>query len=398
MSEAAVTPPGDAPVITGATPGSFARSVLAERHPALIRQVRDAFPYPPEQRRALDALLEEITGGPNSSRITALPPGAHAYERWERWGTGYVGRSWFDVPFLWAESYFYRRLLEAVGYFAAGPWQGIDPFGPFKRAELRGAAVAAELAVLDEVAGLPPEAQDAAVLHGALWGNRADLGFRISAGDESGAAGTLVVDDSAPLWRHLAAGPGGAVYVVADNAGRELVADLILIDHLLHTGRAAGVVLHVKPYPYFVSDATTADVVDCLRRIAEARGRAGEAGARLWRAMSGGRLDVRAHPFSCAPLPYADMPADLRADLGRATLTLVKGDLNYRRLVGDRHWPATTPFPELTSTFPGAPLAALRTLKSDVVTGLAPRTLAALDATATPWRTTGTHAVIQMRP
>lgn len=113
--------------------------------------------------------------------------------------------------------------------------------------------------------------------------------------------------------------------------------------------------------------------------------------------MTDGRLTVRAHPFSCAPLPYADMPDDLRAEFASATLTVVKGDLNYRRLVGDRMWPPTTPFDEVTAYFPG-PVAALRTLKSDVITGLDTATEAALVAAeGQRWRTGGTHALIQVR-
>jgi hypothetical protein len=383
-------------VITSDEPGSFAWNVLAKRHPALIQQVRDAVPYPPEQQRALDALLEEISGG---GVIGPLPSAAHDHGRWAAWGAQeYVGRrSWFEAPFLWAESYFYRRLLEALRYFEPGPWRAIDPFAPFKRAELRDTAVEEELAALDSVAELPPEAQDRVMLSGALWGNRADLGFRISSTDPSDMGRHLITDDGDLLWRHLADSAPATLYLLADNAGRELIPDLILIDHLLHTGRADQAVLHVKPYPYFVSDATTADVVDCVRRIAEAPGRAGAIGARLFGALAGGRLTVRAHHFSCAPLPYADMPDDLRADLARATVTISKGDLNYRRLVGDRRRPGTTPFADPTSYFP-SPLLALRTLKSDVAVGLEPAALADLEATGEAWRTSGTHAVIQFRP
>ena len=42
-----------------------------------------------------------------------------------------------------------------------------------------------------------------------------------------------------------------------------------------------------------------------------------------------------------------------------------------------------------------ATVAVLRTLKSDVITGLSPATVAELDATGQPWRTDGNHAVIQ---
>ncbi|MFE6485621.1 damage-control phosphatase ARMT1 family protein [Streptomyces sp. NPDC057757] len=378
-------------VILSDVPGSFPWSVLAERHPALIRKVRDAFPYGPERRRALDALLENCAEGV----IEPLGAGAADRERWEVWGREYFGRSWFEVPFLWSESYFYRQLLEAVGYFADGPWKGVDPFRPFKLAELDTPEAAEELAALDELAHRPVEEQEQALLHGSLWGNRADLGFRLAGtGGESSGVSQLVSDESELLWSLFA---GGTVCVVADNAGRELIPDLLLIDHLLRHGRAGRAVLHVKPYPYYVSDATTADVVDALRHLVAAKGAAHESGHRLWSAMTEGRLTLRAHPFSCAPLPYADMPRDLREEFAGADVTILKGDLNYRRLIGDRHRPATTPFAATTEYFPG-PVAALRTLKSDVTVGLDARTEAALDAAEEHrWRTSGTHALIQAR-
>ncbi|MGK5496561.1 damage-control phosphatase ARMT1 family protein [Streptomyces sp. URMC 125] len=382
-----------APVILSNEPGSFAWGVLAKRHPALIQQVRDAFPYGRRQHEALDTLLEETTGGV----IEPLALSAHDRGQWSAWGREHFGRSWFDAPFLWAESYFYRRLLGAVEYFGTGPWQGVDPFAPFKQAELRGAAVDEELRALDALADAPASERATALLHASLWGNRADLGFRVTQGEPGpgDATGGLVADDSAVLWRLLPAGAGSTVAVVADNAGRELVPDLVLIDHLLVHRHAERVVLHVKPYPYHVSDVMTADVVDCLRRLAEAPGEAGRIGGRLWEAMAAGHLEVRTHPF-CAPLPYAEMPVDLREEFAAVRLTILKGDLNYRRLVGDRTWDATAPFADLTAYFPGA-VAALRTLKSDVIVGLERKTLDALEGSGADWRTSGTHALIQVR-
>jgi hypothetical protein len=385
-----------APLLLGDQPGSFPHSVLAERHPAIIRQVREAFPYEPWQHRALDELLANCTKG----EIEPLPADAHDRDLWETWGLReYAGRSWFDVPWLWSESWFYRRLLQAVGYFGPGPWQGIDPFRPSKLAELDSPETDEELAALDDLAGRTAGEQAQALLHGSLWGNRADLGFRLSAegARAADAAPGLVADDSESLWALLGGSGTGTLCLVADNAGRELVPDLLLIAHLLAHGRIGRAVLHVKPYPYYVSDATTADVVDALRRLTGAGGAAAEYGQRLWSALADGSLTLRAHPFSCAPLPYEEMPADLRADFASATLTVVKGDLNYRRLVGDRLWAPTTPFPDVTAYFPG-PVAALRTLKSDVITGLDARTEAELVAAEDQrWRTSGTHALIQVR-
>ncbi len=384
-----------APVILADEPGTFPHGVLAERHPAIIRQVREAFPYEPARHRALDALLAECTGG----TVEPLPADSHDRERWRAWGMdGYAGRSWFEVPWLWSESFFYRRLLDAVGYFAPGPWQGVDPFRPSKLAELDSPATDEELAALDDLADRPEDEQAAALLHGSLWGNRADLGFRLSAegAERSAAVPALVADDSERLWPLLDAS-SATLCLVADNAGRELVPDLLLIAHLLAHGRIGRAVLHLKPYPYYVSDATTADLVDAVRRLTGAEGVAAEYGRGLWAALGDGRLSLRTHPFSCSPLPYADMPDDLRADFAAATVTVVKGDLNYRRLVGDRYWPPTTPFADVTRYFPG-PVAALRTLKSDVITGLSAGTEAALTAAeGQRWRTAGTHALVQVR-
>ncbi|MEY7978214.1 damage-control phosphatase ARMT1 family protein [Streptomyces pilosus] len=385
-----------APVIVADEPGTFPHGVLAERHPAIVRQVREAFPYGPARHRALDALLAECAEGV----VAPLPADAHDRERWRAWGMDtYAGRSWFDVPWLWSESFFYRRLLDAVGYFGPGPWQGVDPFRPSKRAELDSPATDEELAALDDLAGRPEDEQARALLHGSLWGNRADLGFRLSAegAGRSAAVSALVADDSERLWPLLGASSAATLCLVADNAGRELVPDLLLIAHLLAHGRIGRAVLHLKPYPYYVSDATTADLVDAVRRLTGAGGAAAAYGRDLWAALGDGRLALRTHPFSCAPLPYADMPDDLRADFAAATVTVVKGDLNYRRLVGDRYWPPTTPFADLTRYFPG-PVAALRTLKSDVITGLDAGTEAALTAAeGQRWRTAGTHALIQVR-
>ncbi|MER6693188.1 damage-control phosphatase ARMT1 family protein [Streptomyces minutiscleroticus] len=380
-----------APVVVG-TPGSFARSVLDERHPALLERVRRATPYPPELRAALDGLLEEVTEGVIEP-LDGTEPGAGP---WLAWGGGHYGRPWSEVPFLWAESFFYRKLLAALRYFRPGPWQGVDPFAPMKAAELAGGGVDSEFAALDRLPGDPPE-RDRALLHAALWGNRADLGFRLSAGGTGpGERATgLVADDSARLWAVLEASAPGTVCLVADNAGPELLPDLVLADHLLATGRAAAVVLHLKAYPYYVSDAVTADVLACLARTAAASGRAAETGERLRRALADGRLELRAHPFSCAPFGYDRMPGDLAADFASATLTIMKGDLNYRRLVGDRHWPAETPFAEATAYFPG-PVAALRTLKSDVVTGLEAPAAERLEASEPGWRTSGRHALVQV--
>lgn len=350
-------------------------------------------PYPPAIQGSLDQLLVTIGG-----TIPPLPTGSQNLATWQEWAAPYLGRAWIDVPFLWAESYFYRLLLEATGYFGSGPWAGIDPFAPQKNAELNTPDLARDLRDLDRLVAAPDQASLSAALAASLWGNRADLGFRMSDPRAQGKdqVDDLVADDSAQLWSLLDASAPGRVHLIADNAGRELVADLVLIDRLLATERAAMVALHLKPCPCYVSDATTADLLQVLRHLETAGDTASGVAARLTAAIGDGRLQVHAHSFWCSPLTFHELPNDLATELAEATVVIIKGDLNYRRLVGDAHWTPTTSFQNLTSYFP-APLAALRTLKSDVAVGVDPDRLTRLETSAPGWRTDGTHAVIHVR-
>ena len=376
-------------LITAADPAAFAHSVFHLRHPKVIAQVKAGLPYGPERLAALDAFLDETL----HAALAPLPEDdAGDRAQWDRWGAPYFGQDlrWTDAPFLWAESYFHRRLLSATGYFA-GPWRGVDPFWPMKSASLTGAGLAAELAGLGSTASAAPAERDAAALHASLWGNRADLGFQLVAG--APVVPEVLVDDGPAIWAHLEARPG-RVNLVADNAAEELVYDLLLIDHLLASGRASGVALYLKPRPYYVSDATSQDFAAAVHLLGTVPGPASEAAARLRAHCAQGRLTISAPEFFCAPLEFDALPKDLLDALATAVLTIFKGDLNYRRLVGDRLWPEDTPFRALTSYLPG-PVAALRTYKSEVSVGMDPDTAGRLDAAEPGWRFGGRHAVIQ---
>lgn len=382
-----------APPILSGVPGSFAWGVFHERHPKLIQQVLDAQPYGPSEQAAIQRLLVESTTGV----LEPLDENTADREQWLRWGESLYGRPWGEAPFLWAESFFYRKLLQATGYFRPGAWHGIDPFAPVKNAELTSPAVSDELAALHDLPDLSTDKKREVLLASALWGNQADLGFQLTASTDNSRSSSLLVDDSPLLWSTLAESNNPTVCVVADNVGRELLPDLVLVDHLLTSGLASEIVLYVKPYPYYVSDATMSDVLATVQFLrASHEEEASKIGLRLWQAMNTNRLAIRTHSFFCAPLPFHDMPADLSAEFASATMALLKGDLNYRRLVGDQQWPDTSPFNEITDYFP-SPVAVLRTLKSDVIVGLTPQQVADLDSTGQQWRANGKRAIIQVR-
>lgn len=390
-----VDPAALPPLLMTSEPGTFAHHTLRDRVPGILRETIALNDFPPVIRRALDELHTELTAG----AIRGLAEEAADRPFWDAATAPHVGRGWLDVPWYWAEAFFYRRVLEATRYFQPGAWQGCDPFAARKQQEW--APEAAPRAVSQLLAGLPDdvEARFERLLHASLWGNRTDLSYTIAAHLGATAApgrerSNLLVDDSAAVWRHLRSNAGGRVALLADNTGTELLMDVALIDFLLCAGLAGEVHLHLKPQPFYVSDAMIQDLAQGVDALALAGGAAAKLARRVDGHIVAGELILKTHWFNTSSLFYCQMPDDLAADLARMDLALVKGDANYRRLVGDAHWPPATPFAGATAYFP-APVAALRTLKSELAVGLAPGQAERLAREDPAWLVNGQRGVIQ---
>ena len=115
---------------------------------------------------------------------------------------------------------------------------------------------------------------------------------------------------------------------------------------------------------------------------------------RLREHLSLGRLHLCQNFFWTSPLSMWEMPSELRQELCEAALVISKGDANYRRLVGDRHWSFDTPLSGVWSYMPAA-LLALRVSKSEVMIGLRPGQAQTMDQRHPQWLTNGKWGVIQ---
>jgi uncharacterized protein with ATP-grasp and redox domains len=385
------------PLLMTSEAGSFAHDTLRVRVPAILREAIDLNDFPAGIRDDLETFHAELVQGSIRDLHEDTPDRAF----WIEACAPYIGHTWLDVPWYWAEAFFYRRILEATRYFQPGPWQGYDPFAPKKRTEwLPGAAPAKAGAFLRDPPADPLTRFERA-LHASLWGNRADLSYAVAAhlGGVTAPhqeAANLLEDDAPLLWRHLADHRSANVAIVTDNAGTELLMDLTLADVLLDEGLAAGVCLHVKPQPFYVSDVMARDVIDALDALPTGGPAAQALAGRLWGYLRAGRLQLMDHWAYAASLFFFQLPDELLDRLGAMDLVLVKGDANYRRLVGDVHWAPVTPFEQAVSYFP-APVAALRTFKSEVVLGLQPGDAERLDVEDLAWRVNGRRGVIQAR-
>jgi uncharacterized protein with ATP-grasp and redox domains len=384
------------PILTSEA-GSFAHNTLKVRVPAILRETIEQTSFPSDVRAALQELHAELVGG----TIRGLREDAPDVAFWNEVSAPHLGRTWLDVPWYWAEAYFYRRVLETTGYFRPGIGRGRDPYQPKKRTEWMPEAAPRTVDAL--LAGLPDDETDCfeQLLHASLWGNRSDLSYMVAAhlgGTVNAYAEqeNLLVDDTAEVWRFLACRRAARFVIIADNAGTELLTDLALADFLLEIGMADEITLHLKPQPFFVSDAMPQDLLAGLFAMAAGGKYAAALAGRLVVLLHKERLKLAAHWTSATSLFYFQLPDDLVAELAAADLVFVKGDANYRRLVGDAHWPPTTPFAQAVGYFP-APMVALRTLKSEIITGLAPGQAERLGLEDPAWLVNGRRGVIQAR-
>jgi len=417
------------PAVLDPTKG-FAKYTLTKRLPAVIeRVIHEQAVSGEEEKAALRMLESEIPEAQltRPTEVKAEDGQCHASDaacfnkEWARW-TDARGGSWTGaLPLISTEMYLYRRLLDCTGYFKAGSTSLGDPYEGQKADSLKSAlsSKAFQEAVAEHIECLasPPvfNAMVGAKLHRFLltdlWGNQGDLALSpMHVGNVEVAASVSHTDKEEHLLQDesqgaidliMAPGRGGPkrVDIILDNSGIELLCDLVLSDFLLSHKLVASVHLHAKGEPLFISDAMPKDIAGHIAAL-EASGDAAikQLAANLQRHIEEGALVVESHMFWTAPRLFWEMPRSLASELGKATLVIVKGDANYRRLVGDRTWPVTTLLSDIVQPWFPAPLLALRTLKAEIALGLTVAKAAAAEKKDPEWMVNGQFAQIQFVP
>jgi len=313
--------------------------------------------------------------------------------------------TWLSAPWLVTEFYLYRRLLEALGYFnPKSPGYLWDPFAKQKRAGLISSVPSANH-VLEKVEAFMPLTTSLSsstlespefFLKGlslvtalSLWGNKMDLSLWPADVNTSSvgvftkildsASENLLHDDSSLLNQvcaNLQSKGGGQVDIIVDNAGFELVMDLVFADYLVATNVAKVVTFQLKAHPTFVSDAMEKDLietVDYFISLDETRFPFAKKAAERWNTyLQQGRWKCHEDFFWVQGTAMWEMPVALRHDLNqRCDVAIVKGDANYRRLLGDRTWDFSAPFQDVVGAYFPCNVCALRTLKAEVGCGMA---------------------------
>lgn len=354
------------PYLMTSEEGSFARYTIQSRKPAVLDQLLLDFDYPRDVHTALLEFKDELQQGV----VTLLQEPASDKSIWDHDLQPWAGKYWLDIPWFLAEAYFYRRVLELVKYFQPGPWMGQDPYARLKLNQINEA-----LPTFTQIQGTPPSFAPSlenfrTVLYRALWGNRSDLSNLGSfETDMSAQSEKLIRNDSEQVFDFLGHHPGKIAYIF-DNVGDEIYFDLALIDFLIESHFATSITYYLKNQPFFVSDVMVRDYNHVIERLAGSDVQSNqELASRLEKRRRAGEIILETPPFFTTGRDYRQLPKALKADIGSHDLTILKGDVNFRRLVGDRHWDPTTPFGRAAGYFPTRALS-LRTMKAELVVGL----------------------------
>ncbi|XP_012882475.1 PREDICTED: protein-glutamate O-methyltransferase [Dipodomys ordii] len=328
--------------------------------------------------------------------------------------------SWFQSPWLFVECYMYRRIHEAI--IQSPP---LDDFDVFKESKDQNFLESQESVnvlctylqqlTIEDLDENQLKDEFFKLLQISLWGNKCDLSL---SGGESSSQKTdllnsledlkpfILVNDMQHLWSLLSKlrktrKKTSIVRVdfVLDNSGFELITDFILADFLLSSRLATEIHFHGKMIPWFVSDTTLRDFNWVMEQVKHGNHEhQAKCGGDWEKYVQAGRWVYHDHVFWTLPYAYCAMfqvAPDLYAELQKACLIIFKGDLNYRKLAGDKKWEFTVPFHEALNGFHPAPLCSIRTLKAEIQVGLPPGLAEQLTASDPSWLTTGKYGIFQ---
>ncbi|KAH9505943.1 hypothetical protein DERF_010706 [Dermatophagoides farinae] len=340
---------------------------------------------------------------------------------------------YFNVSWLLSECYFYRMMHEI--FIRSKYFQNFDQFFTVKKESFElclkpAEKLAKHLLMLNDQQQSSDYQESTFTFYTmhSLWGNKFDLSLSCGERKQTGdfdfneLESKILVNDLKNFWsfmQQLLSGQNSnnnqndkksyRIDIILDNAGYELFTDFCWVEAMHTIGLLPKdqviVHFHVKCMPWFVSDTMTSDIKWLLKYVNDTAGisldlkRLNERFNENFRHR---QWLIEEHDFWTLPHDYAQMPRvapELYRDFcHESRLILFKGDLNYRKLVGDRKWNIRTSFKQAIREFQpkSAAICTLRTIKADVVVGIHddPVIIERIKQFPSDWMEIGEYAVI----
>jgi hypothetical protein len=405
-------------------PTSFAFSTARERWPKIISQTKiDVSTHLQDSQDSeliqqgnsiieqIEHILSEFHNDGTIRRFTdeeiAFIPSLESYN--EELDKLNKQPSWLNGPWLLLECYLYR-LLDVI-IKSNNKWIDFDVFESLKRNTFKSSALGIyELAIRykflsEEIKSIENIDNEKLkylfeeFIDISLWGNATDLSLLANAtlediqsrqGKEARAksAENIIDNDLSEAWSRLLSVPYDErrIDIVLDNAGFEFYTDLALTLFMLDSKLVKNVVFHCKTRPWMVSDTMIKDyklfINDMLNKewFPDHEVELKYFVDSIEHYYSNGQFSLTDSEFWTSALDYWRITPDEKKYGGaelyeyfqESTLVIVKGDLNYRKLTGDRQWPKTTSFVHAVNSLASSNIhiLALRTCKADVCVGI----------------------------
>ncbi|MBN1231499.1 MAG: protein-glutamate O-methyltransferase family protein [Anaerolineales bacterium] len=386
--------------LKGTDKNTFTEHTLVTRMPEIGRRTISECGFPEKVLLKMKRVVESVP----YQDVPLLPDkDSPDSDQWNAEISSLDKTTWLEAPWFFAETCYYRHLLSATGYFLPGAMFHRDPYHHQKSQ-----AYATNLHAFQEFAkffnsllperGNPLDLRE--LLIADLWGNMADLSINPIWGNKEikpgKSRGELLIDQSEAMINFLFENaPLERMDIVLDNVGVELAADLMLVAYLLETQLVSKIILHHKVHPILVSDAIIPDTQKIVSDFLDDKSPdLQKIGQLIQKFLIQGHLELRDHFYWSSPRFFWDAPQALLNELERSSLIITKGDANYRRIVGDFHWPTTSSFQAILQYCP-VPLLAIRVSKSELMVGLQPGEKEDLDKIDPAWLYNGTRGILQ---
>lgn len=352
-------------------------------------------------------------------KMTQLPGNESDQFEWNKLLDEIIpNNSYFSAVWLYSECYIYRRLKSI--FEETHSLKDFDYFEHLKQLELSKSMSSISRVVksvneFNAVFRTPSEIGEffCRLLKQDLWGNRNDLSITLGAETEKVESNPLhdldrfnsdlLIDQTGEIWQCLSDTDkeNKIVDLICDNSGFELLSDLILCDFIIHHKLAKKIRFRVKAIPWFISDVIPKDFYYALDELEKSNDSIlCDAGRRYKEYLSNGQFELiePADHFFTSAYEFYKMPKiapNLYNSITEAHLVIIKGDLNYRKLLADVNWSPTTIFRIALNHFIPTNLCALRTVKADLICGLTPGVYENLWEKDDQWMASGQYGTIQ---
>lgn len=368
--------------ITGLN-SSFAPYTIEKRFPKIISDLLKQI-----ENKKFEKELEDLK---TISTVDYIFGQHKEYKIWNKYIARYVDKSILDVPFIFAEFYFYWKIIEKTKYFE----NKIDPF-KIQKQESSYKAVNSIATLIDFINDKSISIQNKweKIFINLLWSNReGDLSqISMQSANKSNEIENILINDISETFTFIKNNCYQIDFIL-DNSGYELSATLVLVYFLLENDLVKDINLHAKKYPFFVSDTTKEDINFILDIFKKHDNKNTQYVAKKLEIFFGNNIKIFDDSFWCEPLYFSD--ERIKNSLYRSHLVIIQGDLNYRRLIGDRLWAYDMDIKMLTKYFPTNVLI-VRTLKSEVLVNIPLDKIKEISQKNKKWLVDGSYGIIQL--